>query len=69
MEEILRRHIGKKLDITLEGNIGYKGEITTIENGVVELRDEHGRMNYIAASKVSAFCEIGDQLSRPGFIA
>ena len=68
MEALLAGLKGRKVDVNCGSNVMYRGEITTVENGILKLKNEEGREVFVAIDKIAAFTECSDQSSRPGFI-
>ena len=68
MEELIRQLSGKKVDVSCGTGGAVRGEITDVRNGVLYLRDEDGKLAYIAIDKISSVYECSDSSSRPGFI-
>lgn len=68
MEKILREMIGKRVEISGGGSAVYRGEVADVLDGVAHLRDDEGRVIYVAIDKIAAVSEKIDPGSRPGFI-
>lgn len=68
MEELLKQLLGKKIDITCGTNATFRGDVVDVTNGVLHLRDEDGKVAYVAVDKVAVVYECKDPQSRPGFI-
>ena len=68
MEAILTELQGKKVDINCGSNVMYRGEIVSVEGGILKLKNEDDRDIFIAIDKVAAVTECSDLSSRPGFI-
>lgn len=68
MEELLKALVGKKIDVNCGSNVAYRGEVVSIENGILKLINEEGQEVFVAADKIAAVCECKDFGSRPGFI-
>lgn len=69
MEELIRRLIGKKIDVSCGSGAMLRGEVVEVRDGVLYLRDEDEKSAYVSIDKVATVYECGDSLSRPGFIA
>ncbi len=69
MREILLKLVGSKVDINCGNGAIYRGEVTELKDGIAVLRDEEGRVSYLAIDKIAAVTEISDAASRPGFIS
>ena len=68
MEAILTELRGKKVDINCGSNVMYRGEIISVDSGILKLKNEDDRDIFIAIDKVAAVTECSDLSSRPGFI-
>ena len=68
MEALLTELSGKKIDVNCGSNVMYRGEIVSIEDGILKLKNEDDRDVFIAVDKIAAVAECSDLSSRPGFI-
>ena len=68
MEALLTELSGKKVDVNCGSNVMYRGEIVSIEGGILKLKNEDDRDVFIAVDKIAAVTECSDLSSRPGFI-
>lgn len=68
MEELLKRFIGKKIDVTCATSAVYRGDVIGVESGILEIKDDDDRVVYIAADKIAVVSECSDNSTRPGFI-
>jgi hypothetical protein len=69
MEELVKRFIGKKIDVSCGTNAFLRGEVVEVENGVLHLKDDDDKAAFISIDKISTIYECSDAASRPGFIA
>ncbi len=69
MEDLIKGFIGRKIDITCGTTAVYRGEVEDVNDGVARIKDDEGRIIYIATKKVSTVIEVSDATHRPGFIA
>ena len=69
MEELLKRYVGKKIDVTCSSNAVYRGHVTGIEGGILEIKDDDDKIIYIAADKITVVYECSDNSMRPGFVS
>lgn len=69
MEELVKRFVGKKIDVSCGSNAFLRGEVVEVTNGVVHLKDEDDKAAYVSIDKISMIYECSDSASRPGFIA
>ena len=68
MEELIKKLVGKKVDISCGSGAILRGEIVEVTNGVLYLRDEDDKSAYVAVDKIATVYECSDSASRPGFI-
>lgn len=68
MEELLKALVGKKIDVNCGSNVAYRGEIVSVEKGVLKMTNEDDQEVFVAIDKIAAFSECKDFGSRPGFI-
>jgi len=68
MEELLKQYVGRKIDVTCGTNAVYRGDVISIEGGILKLKDDEGKVVNIAADKITVVCECSDSSTRPGFI-
>ncbi len=68
MEELLRQLLSKKIDVTCGTNAAFRGDVIDVKSGVLYLRDEDDKVEYVAIDKIAVVYECTDQHSRPGFI-
>jgi len=68
MEALLAGLKGKKVDVNCGSNVMYRGEILSVENGILKIKNDDGHDVFVAVDKIAAFTECSDQSSRPGFI-
>ena len=69
MEKLLAGMVGKTVDIGCGTSAIFRGEVLGAGDGVVQIKDEDGKVTFIAVEKISSVCERSDSHSRPGFIA
>ena len=68
MKAILREFIGKKIEVNCGSSVAFRGEVVSVESGVLNLLNEEQQKIFIAVEKIAAVCECRDLGSRPGFI-
>ena len=68
-KDILKNLAGIRCDVYCTNSIVFRGSIETVENGVIRLSDEDGRVFSINVSKVVAVSETAEGSTRPGFLA
>jgi hypothetical protein len=69
MEELVKRFIGKKIDVSCGTNAFLRGAVIEVTNGVLHLKDDDDKAVYVSIDKISTIYECSDSASRPGFIA
>ena len=68
MEELLRKFVGKQIDIAFGVNSVVRGEVKDVGNGLALLEDEEQRRVYVALDKITVIWEVKEAHSRPGFV-
>ena len=68
MEALLIGLKGKKIDVNCGSNAAFRGEIVSVDGGLLKLKSEDEHEIYIAVDKIAAISECSDLASRPGFI-
>ena len=69
MNELLAKFIGKKIDVYCGGASSLRGEVLSVEAGVVHLRDDEGKSCYVAIDKIIVVWEAKDDEHRAGFVS
>ena len=69
MNEFLSKMIGRKLDLFCDGSLSLRGEAVKVEGGLLHLRDEEGRICYVAIDKISVVWEAREEEHRAGFVS
>lgn len=68
MEELLKKFVGKEVDIAFGDTSVIRGEVTDVRDGLVFMTDEEQRTVYVALDKISVVWEVKESHSRPGFV-
>jgi hypothetical protein len=68
MEEIMRKLIGKKIDVGCGTTAVIRGEVMNVQDGVLYLQDEDKTPVYIAIDKIATVYECAEHATRPGFV-
>jgi hypothetical protein len=69
MEELLKQLLGKNVDVTCGTNASFRGDVVDVKNGVLYLRDDDGKVAYVAVDKIAVVYERKDKDHKPGFLA
>lgn len=69
METLLKGLIGKRADLICGSSVAFRGKLKSVENGLVQIEAENGKIYFVALDRVVAVSEEADAVSRPGFIA
>jgi hypothetical protein len=68
VEDFLSRLIGKKIDVYCGGASSLRGEVLKVESGVLHLRDDEGKVCYVAVEKIIVVWEARDDNHKAGFV-
>jgi hypothetical protein len=68
MEKLLSSLIGRNVDVGCGTSAVFRGEVVSVDEGVLHLRDEEAKVTFIAVEKISSVSERSDTHLRPGFI-
>lgn len=68
MEDFLRTLIGKPIDVFCGGAYSVRGEVISISQGILKLKDEEDEICYVAIDKIVAVWEKRDPRRQPGFV-
>ena len=68
MEELLRRFIGKKIDVSFGSAAVFRGEVKNVGQGILSLLDDEDREVFIAMERIASVTECQDHSARPGFV-
>ncbi|MGD9563771.1 MAG: MM0924 family protein [Pyrinomonadaceae bacterium] len=68
MEGLLKEFVGKKIDVNCGPNAAFRGEVVSVETGLLKLVNEDGLQVFVSIDKIAAVSECNDPASRPGFI-
>lgn len=68
MEELVKKFIGKKIDVSCGTNAVLRGEVVEVANGVLHLKDDEDKAAFVSIDKIATVYECSDSASRPGFI-
>ncbi len=69
MQEFLFRMIGKKIDVYCGGGSSLRGEVITVEEGLLHMKDDDGRMCFVNVDKIHVVWEARDDDHRAGFVS
>lgn len=69
MQDFLTKMIGRKLDVYCGGASSLRGEIVKVELGVAHLKDDEGKLCYVAIEKIIVVWEARDDEHRAGFVS
>ena len=68
MEQLLSKLIGQEIDVVCSGASSLRGQCVSVENGVLQLKDDEGEICYIAVDKIAAVWEKKEKGRHPGFV-
>ena len=68
MEELLSKLVGSKIDVVCYGASSLRGEVVTVEGGVLQLKDDEDQICHIAIEKIVAIWEKREKARLHGFV-
>lgn len=68
MEKVLNSLEGKRVEVNCGRGIVFAGDNQGVTEGVLRVKDDHGKVFMIDVEKVIAVCETVEQTARPGFL-
>lgn len=68
MERLLTGYIGKKLDVYCGGASSLRGEVLKVGDGVLHLKDNDGKICFVAIDKIVVVWEAREDEHRAGFV-
>jgi hypothetical protein len=68
VEDFLSRFIGRKIDVYCGGASSLRGDVLKVESGVLHLRDDDGKLCYVAVDKIIVVWDARDDDHRAGFV-
>jgi hypothetical protein len=69
MQTLLSKMIGKKVDVYCGGASSLRGEVVSVEEGVLEMKDSDEKTCYVAIDKIIVVWEARDDDHRAGFVS
>ena len=61
METLLAKLIGREIDVICSGTSSLRGDCVSVENGVLQLKNDDGEVFYVAVDKIVAVWEKKDK--------
>lgn len=68
MEEILKKFVGKEIDIAFGSTATVRGVVKEIRGGLLFLEDEDSRTACVQIDKIAVVWESDDTHGKPGFV-
>lgn len=68
MDSIIFAMINKVIDVHCSLSLGFRGTVESVNNGVVKLKDDAGKVYYISSASITAVSEVTEPNLKPGFI-
>jgi hypothetical protein len=69
VERFLAGFIGKKIDAYCGGASSLRGEVIKVEDGALHLKDNDGKMCFVAIDKIVVVWEAKEDEHRAGFVS
>ncbi len=60
--------IGKDVEVNCGNATGFSGEVISLAEDILSLKDRDGRLYYVAISSIIAVSETNSDHTRPGFM-
>jgi len=68
VEKFLKQLMGKRVDISCGNDSIVRGDVVSVTDELLHLRDENERVIYVAINKIAIIWEVKEQSQRPGFV-
>ena len=68
MQKLLSRMLGKRVEVRCGISTSLRGEVVSVEDGVLKLKDSDEKMCLIAVDKIVVVWEASDEGHRAGFV-
>ena len=68
MEQLLSKLMGREIDVVCSGASSLRGECVKVEDGVLHLKDEDGKVCYVAIDRIAIVWEKKERDRQSGFI-
>ena len=69
MKEFLSTLVGRKIDLFCGGASSLRGEVLKVEDGVLHLNDDDGKICFVAIDKIVVVWEAREDEHRAGFVS
>ncbi len=69
MRAFLNGFMGKKLDVVCAGGVAVRGEVLSVAEDILTLKDDEEKVCYVALDKITVVWEAGDKSHRKGFVS
>lgn len=68
MQKFLSKMIGKRIEVRCGISTTLRGEVISVEDGVLKLKDSDEEMCFVATDKIVVVWEASDDEHRAGFV-
>ena len=68
MKELLAKMVGQEIDVVCAGASSLRGTVVKVEGNVLHLKDDDGKVCYVAIDKITAVWEKQEKDRHPGFV-
>jgi hypothetical protein len=69
MEELLTQMLGKRVAVSCGTSQVIRGEVVSVQSGILNLKDKDDKTAYVALEKISVIWEVTENEGRAGFIS
>lgn len=68
MKAFLNGFVGKKIDVVCTGGVAVRGEVVSIAEDILTLKDDEEKVCFVAIDKITVVWETKDKKDRKGSI-
>ena len=68
MKQLLSKMVGQEVDVLCTGTSSLRGKVVKVEDDVLHLKDDDGKVCYVAIDKITAVWEKREKDRHPGFV-
>ncbi len=69
MRAFLNGFVGKKLDVVCAGGVAVRGEVVSLAEDILTLKDDEEKVCYVVIDKITVVWEADEKSHRRGFVS